>query len=265
MRTTSNPAFKNLPQVGTGYAQFNNHPGAPAGYGYDPYGAAAPTAPGDRPMTIDDVVTKTGITLGVAVIAGILIMLAPIQLALTLALPAMIIGLVLSLVIIFKKSPSAPLILLYAAVQGVFLGAVTTFFESRFPGIAIQALIGTVGVFGGMLVVYRTGAVKVTPRLTKWVIGATIGAAVLMLANLVAGFFVSGGLGIRSGGPLSIGISLLFIGIAAFSFLLDFDAADQAIRNGTPAKYAWYIAFGLLVTLVWLYLEILRLLSDLRE
>lgn len=263
MRTTSNPAFKNLPPGGTGYAQFTNHPGTPTGY--DPYGAAAPTRPGDRPMTIDDVVTKTGITLGTTIITGVLIMLAPLKLAMTLALPALIVGLVLGLVITFKKSPSAPLILIYAAVEGVFLGAITAFFEARFPGIAIQAVIGTVGVFIGMLVMYRTGAVKVTPRLTKWIIGATIGAAVLMLANLVASLFVSGGLGIRSGGPLAIGVSLLFIGIAAFNFLLDFDAADQAIRNGTPAKYAWYIAFGLLVTLVWLYLEILRLLSYFRE
>jgi uncharacterized YccA/Bax inhibitor family protein len=113
-----------------------------------------------------------------------------------------------------------------------------------------------------MLVVYKTGAVKVTPRFTKWLTGALVGVVGLMIVNLIAGFFTHGvGLGLRSGGTLAIVFSLVCIGIAAFSFLLDFDAADQAIRAGAPEKTAWYIAFGLTVTLVWLYLEILRLLS----
>jgi uncharacterized YccA/Bax inhibitor family protein len=121
-------------------------------------------------------------------------------------------------------------------------------------------------VFGGMLVVYKTGAIRVTPKLTKWVIGALIGVVGLMLVNLIAALIGGGdGLGLRSGGPIAIIFSLVCIGIAAFSFLLDFDAADQAIRAGAPAKFAWYIAFGLTVTLVWLYLEILRLLSYFRE
>ena len=121
--------------------------------------------------------------------------------------------------------------------------------------------MGTAFVFGGMLVVYKTGAVKVTPRFTKWLIGALIGVVGLMLVNLIASFFIDGGLGLRDGGPLAIVFSLVCIGIAAFSFLLDFDAADQAIRAGAPEQTAWYIAFGLTVTLVWLYLEILRLLA----
>ncbi|MEJ7772886.1 MAG: Bax inhibitor-1/YccA family protein, partial [Geodermatophilaceae bacterium] len=108
-------------------------------------------------------------------------------------------------------------------------------------------------------------AIRVTPRLQRWVIGAGIGVVVLMLVNLVAGFFTEGGLGLREGGPLAIGFSLLVIGIAAFFLLLDFDMIDQAIRRGAPENFAWYSAFGLLVTLVWLYLEILRLLSYFRE
>jgi uncharacterized YccA/Bax inhibitor family protein len=113
--------------------------------------------------------------------------------------------------------------------------------------------------------VYKTGAVKVTPRFTKWLMGALIGVVVLMLANFVAGFFVQGGLGLRDGGPLAIVFSLVVIGVAAFSLLMDFDMADQAVRSGVPAKFAWYIAFGLMTTLVWLYIEILRLLSYLRQ
>ena len=107
--------------------------------------------------------------------------------------------------------------------------------------------------------------IRVTPKLTRWVIGALIGALVLSLANVIAYFFLDDGLGLRSGGTIAIVFSLVMIGIAAFMLLLDFDMADEAIRRGAPAKFAWYIAFGLLVTVVWLYIEILRLLSYFRD
>lgn len=257
MRSTSNPAFRNLPVGGGGYAGFNS---APAGLGGAAPGyAGAPPVTG-RPMTIDDVVTKTGLTLAVLMVTGALTYISGFW---GLALPAALVGFVLALVIIFKKVVSPPLILAYAAVEGVFLGGISGVIGASVgnPGIILQAVTGTALVFGGMLVVYRTGAVKVTPRFTKWLIGAMIGVVGLMVINLIAGFFVDGGLGLRDGGPLAIVFSLVCIGIAAFSFLLDFDAADQAIRAGAPEKTAWYIAFGLTVTLVWLYLEILRLLS----
>jgi uncharacterized YccA/Bax inhibitor family protein len=115
-----------------------------------------------------------------------------------------------------------------------------------------------------MLVVYKTGAIRVTPKFTRMVVAALFGAVFLMLGNLVLAMFGVGGgtgLGLRSGGPVAIIFSLVMIGIAAFSFLIDFDAADQMIRAGAPEKAAWGIALGLTVTLVWLYLEILRLLS----
>ena len=254
MRTTSNPAFRNLPSGG-GYANFN--------YGQSAFGGA-PSAPPRtaRPMTIDDVVTKTAITLAIAVgtAAATFIAGPPIV---GLALPAALIGLVISLVIIFKKKVSPGLVIAYSAVEGVFLGGIS-FEVSRYvgsPGIVMQAVVGTMGVFAAMLVVYKTGAIRVTPKLTKWIIGAVAGAAVMMLVDLIAGVFIGGGLGVRDGSPLAIGFSLLCIGIAAFSFLLDFDAADRCIKGGVDAKFAWYIAFGLMTTLVWLYLEILRLLS----
>jgi uncharacterized YccA/Bax inhibitor family protein len=183
-----------------------------------------------------------------------------------LALPAVLVGLVLGLVIAFKQIANPAATLAYAAVEGVFLGAISEAFETYFGGgIVMQAVIGTFGVFAGMLVVYKTGAIRVTPKFTRWMIGALVGVLVLMLANIVASFFTAGGLGLRDGGPLAIVFSLVVIGVAAFSLLLDFDAADEAIRRGAPAKFAWYIAFGLLVTVVWLYLEILRLLSYFRE
>jgi uncharacterized YccA/Bax inhibitor family protein len=246
-----------LPRNGYGnYAGFN--PQAQAGGPQQQYGAIGAAG---RPMTIDDVVVKTAITLAVAVATGVLTVLFH---AWALALPALIIGLVVSMIIIFKRTPNAALVLTYSAAEGVLLGAITGLFDSFYPGIAFQAILGTFGVFAAMLIVYKTGAVKVTPRLTKWIIGATVGAVFVMLADLLLNLFGLN-LGIRDGSPLSIVFSLLVIGIAAFNLLLDFEQADQMIRGGYPAKWAWYAAFGLMTTLVWLYLEILRLLSYLQR
>ena len=130
-----------------------------------------------------------------------------------------------------------------------------------------QAIVGTLGVFVGMLVVYKTGAIRVTPKFTRFLVGALFGVVALALVNfLLAIFDVGGDFGpLRSGGPIAYLFSIVCIGIAAFSFLLDFDQADQAIRAGAPEKAAWGIALGLTVTLVWLYTEILWLLSMLNS
>lgn len=263
MRTSSNPAFRNLPSGG-GYANFDYGRGG----GGSPLGQAQAAPPqASRPMTIDDVVTKTAITLGLAVLTGAATFAGGPQVV-GLALPAALIGFVISLVIIFKKKVSPGLVIAYSLVEGVFLGGISYLFgelSGLGTGVVMQAIAGTVGVFAAMLVVYKTGAIRVTPKLTKWIIGAVAGVAVLMLVNLVASFFVPGGLGLRDGGPLGIGFSLLCIGIAAFSFLLDFDAADKAIKGGAEAKLSWYIAFGLMTTLVWLYIEFLRLFAMLNS
>jgi uncharacterized YccA/Bax inhibitor family protein len=214
---------------------------------------------------MDDVVTKTGLTFLVTVVAAARIWALPGTTGWALALPAILVGLVLGLFIAFKMISNPAATLAYAAVEGVFLGAISEAFDMRWPGIVIQAVIGTLGVFAGMLVVYKTGAIRVTPKLTRWVIGALVGVLVLVVVNLIASFITPGGLGLRDGGPVAIIFSLVVIGVGAFSLLLDFDMADEAIRRGAPAKFAWYIAFGLLVTVVWLYLEILRLLSYLRN
>ncbi|WP_026425030.1 Bax inhibitor-1/YccA family protein [Actinokineospora inagensis] len=271
MRTTSNPAFRNLPRQG-GYAGFQNQAppqGYPAGYPQGYQQGYAPPTTGERPITVDDVVTKTGITLGVTLVVGVIsaiLVLGGSTTPYPLMITGMLVGLVLSLVIIFKQSTNPALVLSYAAAEGLFLGALTGVFERLVPGIALQAIIGTAMVFIGMLVVYKTGAVKVTPKLTKWIIGATVGVAGLLLVNLLLNVFgVHTGMRELSPTPLNIGISLLIIGLAAFNFLLDFDMADQAIRAGMPAKFAWYVAFGLMVTLVWLYLEIIRLLYMLQS
>jgi uncharacterized YccA/Bax inhibitor family protein len=274
---SSNPAFsRGFGGAGNGqqYAGWGTPPqqyGAPGQYGapaqYDPYAAPSPYAAATtRYMTMDDVVTKTGISFLVTVLAAAGVWALPGYTGWGLALPAVLVAFVLGLVISFKQIANPVATLSYGALYGVALGAISEAFNSVYPGIVMQALIGTFGVFAGMLVVYKTGAIRVTPKLTRWVVGAAIGALVLMLVNLVAAWIGgSDGLGLRSGGPIAIVFSLVVIGIAAFMLLLDFDMADEAIRRGAPAKFAWYIAFGLLVTVVWLYLEILRLLSYLQS
>jgi uncharacterized YccA/Bax inhibitor family protein len=285
VRETSNPVFRSLPKGGGGYAQFGTG-AAQVQQGYrqaDPYAAPYQEARASRPLTIDDVVTKTGITLAVlslvAAVSYFLVDRDP-ALAAPFALVGGLVGFILVMVATFaNKQDSAPLVLTYAAMEGLFLGALSFVLTFQVRGVSAGALIGeailgTIGVFFGMLVVYKTGAIRVTPKLTRMVIAAAIGALVLMIGNLVLAMFgVNGGagLGIRSGPHhvgtpwLAIGFSLLMICIAAFFFLIDFDSADQMIRAGAPDKAAWGIALALTVTLVWLYTEILRLVSILQS
>ncbi len=255
---SSNPAFKGLDR---GMAAQN----APsAAYLQQMYDQPSPTTPIVEPrlLTLDDVVAKTATILGVAIIAGGLT--AYFQ-AYALMIPALIVGLVLSLIVIFKRSTNPALILSYAAAEGVLLGGLTGWFEQFYPGIAMQAIVGTLGVFGGMLFVYKTGAIRVTPKFTKMLIGAMIGVVVLMVFNLLASLVFGFNTGLRDGGTFAVIFSIVCIVIAALSFLLDFDQIDRAIKIGAPSRYAWYFGFGLMVTLVWLYLEILRLLSYMRN
>ncbi|TYP86247.1 Bax inhibitor-1/YccA family protein [Blastococcus xanthinilyticus] len=275
---SKNPAFSrgfgNNAGPGQQYAGWGNAPQ----YGAPQYGAPAPqqdaytapspygTTPDTRYMTMDDVVQKTGLSFLVTVLSAAAVWAMPGQAAWGLALPAVLVAFVLGLVISFKQIANPVATLAYGALYGVALGAISEAFNDVYPGIVMQALIGTFGVFAGMLVVYKTGAIRVTPKLTRWVVGALVGALVLLVVNFVVGMFTTGDpLGLRDGGAVAIGFSLLMIGIAAFMLLLDFDMADEAIRRGAPAKFAWYVAFGLLVTVVWLYIEILRLLSYLQE
>ena len=266
---SNNPAFSRFGSAGNGQQAGWGAP--PQQYGaptqYDPYAAPSPyAATTTRYLTMDDVVTKTGLTFLVTVLAAAGTWALPGSTGWGLALPAAIAGFVVAMVIIFKQVANPAATLAYAALEGIFLGAISEAFESIYQGgIVLQAVIGTMGVFAGMLVVYKTGAIRVTPKFTRWMLGALIGVVVLVVANLIASFITPGGLGLREGGPVAIIFSLVVIGVAAFSLLLDFDMADQAIRRGAPAKFAWYISFGLLVTMVWLYLEILRLLSYMRN
>jgi uncharacterized YccA/Bax inhibitor family protein len=279
VRETSNPVFRSLPRTQGGYAQFGT--GA-AGYGAqqihaDPYVTQYPDqrqAGVARPLTIDDVVTKTGVTLAVlsaVAVVSYFLVAGNLALAMPFTLIGFLGGLVLVMIAMFGRKQDNPAIVLsYAALEGLGLGAFSFLLANVVvsganAGVLIsQAVLGTLGVFFGMLVVYKTGAIRVTPKFTRFIVAALFGVLALMLGNFVLAMFGVGGgegLGLRSGGPVAIIFSLICIGLAAFSFLIDFDAADQMIRAGAPEKAAWGIALGLTVTLVWLYLEILRLLS----
>ena len=261
----SNPVFgndgRNFSSAARQYASFDA-PTPTAGQLQELYDRPAYTPA--RYMTVDDVVVRTGATLGTLVVAAGVAWAANLN---GIAVAAGLAGFVLALVIAFRRMANAPMVLAYAACEGLFLGAISRAFEAQWSGIVIQAVIGTAGVFLGMLVVYKTGAIRVTPRFNRWLISAMFGVVAVMMVNLVASLIVGhDALGIRGGHTgLSIIFSLLCIGIAALSFLTDFDMVDRAIRQGAPEKFAWYAAFGLTVTLVWLYLEILRLLSYLRQ
>jgi uncharacterized YccA/Bax inhibitor family protein len=195
-----------------------------------------------------------------------------IALAMPLMMVGLIGGIVLILVAIFGRKQDNPgIVLSYAVCEGLVVGTfsfvVANFMVSGISAGALisQAVVGTLGVFFGMLVVYKTGAIRVTPKFTRFLVAAGFGAVVLMIVNLVVGLFTHSAGPLRDGGPLAILFSLLMICLAAFFFLSDFDQADQAIRAGAPEKAAWGIALGLTVTLVWLYMEILRLLSYLNS
>jgi uncharacterized YccA/Bax inhibitor family protein len=232
------------------------------------YNQPAYTGPvaGERWMTLDDVVVRTAAMLGTVLVAGAVSWVAlPDRLFVPALFISLMGGLGLGLFMSFTARVNAPLALLYSVCEGVLLGAISRLFEQAYPGIVVQAIAGTVMVAAGMLVVYKIGAIRVTPRFTRVLVGATIGVFGLMIVNLIASLFTAGGLGLRSGGPIAIIFSLVCIAIAAFNLVLDFDMVEQGIRQGAPQKFAWFAAFGLTVTLIWLYIEILRLLSYLRD
>jgi uncharacterized YccA/Bax inhibitor family protein len=174
-------------------------------------------------------------------------------------------GLVLGLVNAFKREPSPALIVAYAAFQGLFLGGISGVFETMYPGIVVQAVLATFVTFAVTLALFKSGRVRVTPKFTKFLLISMVSYAVFSLVNLGIMWFtdIGGTWGLRSG-PLGIAIGLFAVGLAAMSLIMDFDMITKGIRNGVPQKYAWSAAFGIAVTLVWLYIEFLRILAILR-
>ena len=174
-------------------------------------------------------------------------------------------GFVVAMVTIFKKTWAPMTAPLYAALEGLFIGAVSAVFEQRHPGIVIQATALTFGTLAALLIAYRSGLVKATENFKLGVVAATGGIALVYLASIVMGFFGHAIPMINGGGAIGIGFSAVVVVVAALNLVLDFDFIEQGVAQGAPKYMEWYAAFGLLVTLVWLYLEILRLLSKLQS
>ena len=175
-------------------------------------------------------------------------------------------GLVVALVTVFKKEWSPVTAPLYAVLEGLFIGAVSAMFELRFPGIVMQAAALTFGTLGALLLAYRSGLIKATENFKLGVFAATGGIALLYLVNIGMRVFGFEGMGfIHESSWLGIAFSGFVVVIAALNLVLDFDFIEQGVEHGAPKYMEWYAAFGLLVTLIWLYLEILRLLAKLQS
>jgi uncharacterized YccA/Bax inhibitor family protein len=257
-----NPVFSNSKAFSQkGYATFNDAPAATAGQLEDMYTAPSATSVDTGRMTIDDVVIKTGLMFAV------LLPLAAVAYVLDnpiLTFGGAIVGLVLGLVVSFKQSTNAALILSYAAAEGLFIGGISKAFETVWEGIVPQAVLATLAVFAVALFAFKSGKVRATPKFRKTVLIAMGGYLVFCLVNLVVMMFGGGGdFGLRQG-PLGFAIGLFAVGLAAAMLILDFDFAEQGVKNGIPERYSWLAAFGLVVTLVWLYIEMLRLIAILR-
>jgi uncharacterized YccA/Bax inhibitor family protein len=174
-------------------------------------------------------------------------------------------GLVLSLIIIFKPSVSPIAVPIYAGLEGLFIGALSARYEAAFSGITVQAVLLTFGVFIALLLAYKSRLIKATENFKLGVVAATGGIALVYLINIVLGFFGMSVPYLHDNGLIGIGISLVIVVIASLNLVLDFDFIENGARMNAPKYMEWYGAFGLLVTLVWLYIEMLRLLSKLRS
>ncbi|MBL3669649.1 Bax inhibitor-1/YccA family protein [Streptomyces sp. M2CJ-2] len=263
---------------GNPYAQPTGNPYAQNPYAQNPYGQqdlqhGAPQAPAATGrMTIDDVIMRTASTLGLLIVAAALswallpVDEANISRSYGIGIGAALLGMVLALVQSFKRKASPALILTYAAVEGVFLGVISNIVDTHVAnGAAMQAVLGTMAVFAAVLVAYKAGWIRVNRRFYGFVMAAALGFILLMGVNLLFAVFGGGdGLGFRSG-PLGIVFGVVGIILGACFLALDFKQVEDGLAYGAPREEAWFAAFGLTLTLVWIYLEFLRLISILNS
>lgn len=227
-------------------------------------------APGAGVMTIEGTVNKVGILL--------LLMLVPASYmwnkvlnawdpsaAMGTAMLGLFGAFIFALITIFKKTWAPVTAPIYAVLEGLFLGAISGVFHQKYPGIAMQAIALTIGVLFTLLLAYRSGIIRATENFKLGVVAATGGIAMLYLVNIVMGFFGASIPFIHESGTFGILFSLFVVVIAALNLVLDFDFIEHGAEAGAPRYMEWYAAFGLMVTLVWLYLEILRLLAKLQS
>jgi uncharacterized YccA/Bax inhibitor family protein len=221
-------------------------------------------------MTLNGTVNKTGILLVCAIATAawtwhLFLQSHDAADVAPLMLVGMFGGLICALVTVFKKEWSPVTAPIYALLEGLVLGGLSAVLEVRFPGIAMQAVGLTLGTLLVLLLAYRSGMIRVTQKFRLGVVAATGGIMLLYLAEMVLGFFGIQFTSINGSGAIGIGFSLIVVGIAALNLVLDFDFIEQGVQYGAPRYMEWYGAFGIMVTLVWLYIEILNLLSKMRS
>ena len=256
-----NPVFSNNEGFRRGgYATFST-PSATQLQGMYDAPSATPVQTGR--MTLDDVVVRTAMIFGVllAAAAAMYFVVKPgLFVVIGAALAAMVVGIVVSA----SKTVRPALVLTYGALEGVFVGGVSYWYAQRFGNELVpQAVLGTLAAFATMLVLYKTGVIRNSPRFQKMFMIALIGYVVFGLVNLVIA--LTTGHSVYGMGLLGLAVAGVGVVLASLSLVLDFDYIEQGVRNGLPQQYAWLAAFGLVVTLVWLYLEILRLLAILQN
>lgn len=241
--------------------QLPGQPGQPSDFG-----------PGNQPvqagrMTIDDVITKSAITMGTLMaVAALTFLFLPQE----LLWPAAIIGALVSfgvvMLVSFRRQISPAFVLVYAAIEGVFIGAISKVYENLYDGIVPAAVLGTIVAAATTLAAYKFFRIKVTNKFRRMVMIGTIAYAGVLFVNFILSLF---GVNLLFGTSTNIGLLLLFsaigVGLAVFNLILDFDFIEQGVAMGADSSQSWRAAFGLTVTMVWLYIEILRLLSYFRR
>jgi uncharacterized YccA/Bax inhibitor family protein len=229
------------------------------------YNAPSATAVDTGRMTYEDTITKTTGLFAVLLVGAAVGWLVP-----GLAIIGALVGFVLGLVNSFKRSPSVPLIVAYAAFEGLFVGGISQILDSALPGVAVQAVLATLVVVGVVLALFRSGKIRASARATKIFMIAMVSYLVFSLVNfgLVAFGAIDNPFGVRGfeifGIPLGVVIGLLAVLMASYSLVLDFDFIQRGVQSGAPRKLGWQAAFGLMVTVVWLYVELLRIFAILR-
>ncbi len=301
----SNPVFNRIDRETSGYAGFGNAqqqgggqfspprgtpqrgPAAPAGYGgqsdslsndqLDQMYSQAPAGPAQTGrLTLDDVIMKTLLLFSIVlVVAGATwFLVAPVvaangdtqmnPLAMPVWLIAMFGSLGLSFAIAFSKKVNVPLIMVHAVLQGAFLGAISVVFNTYYDGVVPAAVTATLGTFAGMFMAWKVGFIKVTSKSRRIFGMMAMGYLVFALVNV--GLSLAGvGSVYANGGPLAIIISLLGVALASYSLAINFDSIDKAVGAGAPEKYSWLLGHGLVASLVWLYIEFLRLFAILQS
>lgn len=226
-------------------------------------------APGEPVMTLQGTATKSFVLVLLTVFAASFTWNAVASGNVGILMPATLVGgiggFIVALITVFKPKASPYTGPIYAVLEGLLLGGVSALYNARFAGLPAQAVALTFGVFIALLIVYRLGIIKATENFRLGVVAATGGIMIMYLLSFVLGFFGITMPYLHDSSPLSIGISLVIVVVAALNLVLDFDFIERGVASRAPKYLEWYAAFGLLVTLVWLYLEMLRLLSKLQS